>query len=124
MSISIFISIILLGCILAYFRYIAVWNKYKHIPISYHELLIISCGSWLTVLVSLPHYKIGDKFFQWKLVLSKYYNFKDKKDVVKCLSCDLVHCKEERISDRPKFYDSYHCPKCKGQFYELVQRFR
>lgn len=116
MKIAIFISIILLGCILSWFRYIAVWNKYKHMPTSYHEVLIISCGSWLPFLLSLVYYRKGDKFLQTKLDLPEYYNFDDKNVNVTCVECGLVHKKGERVKLGPKFWSAWHCPKCNSVF--------
>lgn len=59
-----------IGFIACWLRYVAMWNDYKHIPITYMEIAIVSTLSWIGFLLTIPYYfrpNEKQKFFDYKL---------------------------------------------------------
>jgi len=70
MNTEIYLLIYVLGFILCWLRYVAMWNDYRHIPITYMEVAVVSSMSWVGFLLGIPYYFRPNKkqqFFQYKL---------------------------------------------------------
>jgi hypothetical protein len=66
----IYLIIYIIGYVLCYLRYVAMWNDYRHIPITYFEVCFISLTSLFGFILTLPYYfrpKRQQQLFDYKL---------------------------------------------------------